>query len=457
MFLTRSTLTRRESSEYLKTSLPRERGASLGRNCIDDLKEAGQSHAVELGTGSVRVRYDLLLLHEEFDAVPESVAAVRIEPEELLGGVLAHREEEGNPSKQQSVSLFDADAVSFSRDDQTGRIIGSFHDRHRSRFSEWPEEIGIVLDPLLPADRVDQRPAICKTEEKPSEAGGCQGNCADEDGNEQEDDHPKGRVLVDARAHLEQYNHTEGSFMMKAAISVTLFVFASLAISLASAPKPMACDAWSCGGQTCSPAKYAAVRNVPILPPSLASPFHAAGFLAMFLVATGVTGGLVLTVRRRSGAEPEASAKPVSQSPLLVALLAAGMLLAAPAGKAGEKEGDHAEQVLCVLCGDYTFDASLGTEAVYKGKKIQLCSVNELKELRKNPDKYVWATDVVTGKKVHKLETVHTVDRRVKVRKVKYDNKIEVWPRRFFFESAESRDAFLKNPEKYLREPYDVE
>ena len=114
------------------------------------------------------------------------------------------------------------------------------------------------------------------------------------------------------------------------------------------------------------------------------------------------------------------------------------------------------DQVMCVVCGDYTFDRRDATPAIYQGKRIFLCSTNELALIQKTPDKYVWATDVVSGRRVHKIQTLFTADRRVRVRKVKESGRTEVWPRRFFFESAKTRDAFQKNPEKYLREPYDV-
>jgi len=114
-----------------------------------------------------------------------------------------------------------------------------------------------------------------------------------------------------------------------------------------------------------------------------------------------------------------------------------------------------ADPVMCVVCGDYTFDRRHGTPAVYEGKRIHLCSLNELALIKKTPEKYVWATDVVTGKRVNKIHTAFTADRRVRVHKVK-EKRFEVWPRRFFFESAKSRDEFLRNPGKYLKEPYAV-
>lgn len=132
--------------------------------------------------------------------------------------------------------------------------------------------------------------------------------------------------------------------------------------------------------------------------------------------------------------------------------LAAGLLIAETKSRPKESPAD---QVMCVVCGDYTFDRRLGTPAVYEGKRIHLCSTNELALIKKSPEKYVWATDVVTGKRVNKIHTAFTADRRVRVHKIK-EKRFEVWPRRFFFESARSRDEFLRNPAKYLKEPYAV-
>lgn len=114
------------------------------------------------------------------------------------------------------------------------------------------------------------------------------------------------------------------------------------------------------------------------------------------------------------------------------------------------------QQVYCAICGDYTFDAQDSQNGIYQGKRVYLCNMKELKMLESTPDKYVWAVDPVSGKKVNKLHTPYSTDRRVRVRKVKEKNRAEVWPRRFFFESAKTRDEFLKNTTKYLKEPYDV-
>lgn len=123
-----------------------------------------------------------------------------------------------------------------------------------------------------------------------------------------------------------------------------------------------------------------------------------------------------------------------------------------PAKQQYAHEGEP--QAICALCGDYTFDKKMATQATYEGKEISLCSLSELELLKKNPDKYVWATDPVSGSKVHKIKTSFTVDRKVKVKKK--DGVVEMWPRRFFFESAKTRDEFLKNPESHLKEPYPV-
>jgi len=134
--------------------------------------------------------------------------------------------------------------------------------------------------------------------------------------------------------------------------------------------------------------------------------------------------------------------------PALAALLGAAALSLAE----GPSKGSPSDQVICVACGDYTFDRKDATPATYEGKKISLCSINELAMIKRDPDKYVWAADPVSGSRVNKIHTEFTADRRVKVRKK--DGKIEVWPRRFFFESARTRDAFLKTPEMFVKEPY---
>ena len=132
--------------------------------------------------------------------------------------------------------------------------------------------------------------------------------------------------------------------------------------------------------------------------------------------------------------------------------LVAGLLVAETKPRPKESPAD---QVMCVVCGDYTFERRLATPAVYEGKRVHLCSGNELALIKKTPDKYVWATDVVTGRRINKIHTPFSTDRRVRVHKVK-EKRFEVWPRRFFFESAKSRDEFLRNPTKYLKEPYAV-
>ena len=107
-------------------------------------------------------------------------------------------------------------------------------------------------------------------------------------------------------------------------------------------------------------------------------------------------------------------------------------------------------QVVCVLCGDYTFDEKQAAHATFEGRQIHLCSMNELELLKKRPD-LVWGTDPVNGHRVNKIHTMFTTDRKVKVQK---SNKLELWNRRFFFESATTRDAFLKAPQRFTREPY---
>lgn len=126
--------------------------------------------------------------------------------------------------------------------------------------------------------------------------------------------------------------------------------------------------------------------------------------------------------------------------PLVLLLLAASPATKAPGN-----------QVVCVLCGDYTFDEKDGATAMYEGKQIHLCSMNELDLLKKRPEKFIWGTDPVNGHRVNKIQTTFTADRKVKVQK---NGKIEMWNRRFFFESAATRDAFLKTPERFTKEPF---
>ena len=143
--------------------------------------------------------------------------------------------------------------------------------------------------------------------------------------------------------------------------------------------------------------------------------------------------------------------------PRLAGCAAAALLLVVTAlAQAPRPKESPTDPVMCVVCGDYTFDRQDATPAVYEGKRIYLCSVNELALIQKDPAKYVWATDVVSGKRVNKIHTPFTADYRVRVRKAKEQGKIETWPRRFFFESAKTRDEFLRNPGKYLRQPYAV-
>ncbi|HXI13405.1 MAG TPA: hypothetical protein VNM92_12305 [Thermoanaerobaculia bacterium] len=137
----------------------------------------------------------------------------------------------------------------------------------------------------------------------------------------------------------------------------------------------------------------------------------------------------------------------------LILTLLSAVALSVHSETAPAKEG---KQVVCALCGDYTFDVKHAVTGKYKGKHIHLCSLKELKLLEAKPDQYVWAIDVVSGQRVHKLDTPFTADRRVNVRKVKEKNRREIWPRRFFFESQKNRDEFLRNPARYLKEPYDV-
>lgn len=112
------------------------------------------------------------------------------------------------------------------------------------------------------------------------------------------------------------------------------------------------------------------------------------------------------------------------------------------------------DPVICVVCGDYTFPRKDAVAATYEGEKISLCSLQELDLIRANPDKYVWAQDPVSGARVNKIHTRFTADRIVSVRKK--NGAVENWPRRFFFESEKTRAAFLKEPSRWLKEPYPV-
>lgn len=112
------------------------------------------------------------------------------------------------------------------------------------------------------------------------------------------------------------------------------------------------------------------------------------------------------------------------------------------------------DQVICVVCGDYTFDRKDSTPATYEGERISLCTIDELALIKSNPDKYVWAADPVTGARVSKIHSRFTIDHKVQVRKK--DGRLEIWPRRFFFESEKTRSEFVKNPARFLKEPYPV-
>ncbi len=110
------------------------------------------------------------------------------------------------------------------------------------------------------------------------------------------------------------------------------------------------------------------------------------------------------------------------------------------------------DPVICVVCGDYTFERKDAVAATYEGEKISLCNLRELDWIRDNPDKYVWAQDPVSGARVNKIHTRFIADRMVAVRKK--NGTVESWPRRFFFESAKTRATFLQAPSRWLKEPY---
>jgi YHS domain-containing protein len=129
--------------------------------------------------------------------------------------------------------------------------------------------------------------------------------------------------------------------------------------------------------------------------------------------------------------------------------IAAALAFLASSADAGQPPKDP---VICVVCGDYTFERKDAVAAVYEGEKISLCNLKELDWIRENPAKYVWAQDPVSGARVNKIHTRFTADRMVSVRKK--DGPVEQWPRRFFFESEKTRTAFLKEPSRWLKEPY---
>lgn len=135
---------------------------------------------------------------------------------------------------------------------------------------------------------------------------------------------------------------------------------------------------------------------------------------------------------------------------LLVFLLAVSATAATDASDAKRPELVH-----CLLCGDYMFPETIATKAEWNGHTLYLCSINELEELNRNPDKYLFATDPVSGNEVNRLETEFTHDYYVRVKK-RSTGKVEVWPRRFYLESAETRAKFIENPSAHLDEPIPV-
>jgi len=68
--------------------------------------------------------------------------------------------------------------------------------------------------------------------------------------------------------------------------------------ALASKPKPMECDAWSCS-KRCAPARYAAVRD-PWMPPwMLTSPVYGAVVLETTALGSLIFVGAIARKRRR--------------------------------------------------------------------------------------------------------------------------------------------------------------
>ncbi len=86
--------------------------------------------------------------------------------------------------------------------------------------------------------------------------------------------------------------------MRKTAILVSLFVLAAVSVTLAAAPKPMACDSWKCGPK-CAPAKYVAVRFPPTIRPLFESQIYGAAVLEG-AVSVAVLLGARWSGRRRA-------------------------------------------------------------------------------------------------------------------------------------------------------------
>jgi len=89
---------------------------------------------------------------------------------------------------------------------------------------------------------------------------------------------------------------------MRRRIGVTLLLAVAItSAALAEKPKPMECDAWSCG-EKCAPAKYEAVRSYWMPPWLLTNPLYGAAILE-----SAAVGGLLLIggiARRKRIAEP---------------------------------------------------------------------------------------------------------------------------------------------------------
>ncbi len=86
-----------------------------------------------------------------------------------------------------------------------------------------------------------------------------------------------------------------------------LLVLTAVSISLAAAPKPMACDSFKCG-PSCAPAKYVAVRTPPTLPPLFASPVYGAAVIEGGIGLLAVLFGARLSVKRRAKVAREEAA-----------------------------------------------------------------------------------------------------------------------------------------------------
>ncbi|MFN2385564.1 MAG: hypothetical protein ABR576_04670 [Thermoanaerobaculia bacterium] len=103
----------------------------------------------------------------------------------------------------------------------------------------------------------------------------------------------------------------------KLAAFTALLAAGGLSVALAAAPKAKSCESWLCKGQTCSPAKYVAVRNAPTLLPLFGSQIYPAIAIEGSLGLAVLLAARLATRRRRPTPAEEAQVKPptVSDTP----------------------------------------------------------------------------------------------------------------------------------------------